>query len=106
MMGRCFLAISLMLAAAHTSFAQLPFEHQPNKDPYRNLFSPEAERLKASTAAALRARQREVRQPCMDHSMRVVPPNPDVDAKIKVAPPTDVDPKMKIVTPPPPCTPR
>ena len=105
-MMRLVLAIGVTLAATAPAFAQLSFEHQPKKDPYRNLFSPEAERIKAATAAALRAREREARRPCMDHAMRVVPANPDVDAKIKVAPPSDVDHKIRSVTPPPRCNPE
>jgi hypothetical protein len=44
-------------------------------------------------------------KPCVAHPMRVVPANPDVDAKIFVAPPTEVDHKIKTV-PPPTCKPE
>lgn len=103
-MQRFVLAIGLALAATTTSYAQLSFEHQRRQDPYRNLFSPEAERLKAATAAALRTKQAAMK-PCVAHPMRVVPANPDIDAKIRVAPPTDLDHKIKTV-PLPTCKPE
>lgn len=105
MMRLFTVTLAVVLTAATTSFAQLPFARQPKQDPYRDLFSPEAERLKTATRTALR-RETQVPQRCVDHTMRVVPPNPGVDPKITVAPPSDVEHKIKTVTPPPSCAPR
>jgi hypothetical protein len=100
MMRDLVIAIGFALAATTTSSAQLPFEQQPKNDPYRDLFSPETERLKVAAAAALRAKQEEMK-PCVNYTMRVVPADPTVDPKIRVAPPSDgVEHTIKIVKPP------
>jgi hypothetical protein len=100
MMRRLVLAIGFALGAATTSSAQLSFAHQPNKDPYRNLFTPEAKRSRAAAATPLRAKQPEL-QRCVVYSMPVVPANPAVDPKIRVAPPSNgVEHKIKTVAPP------
>ena len=100
MMMRPFvIAIGFALAATTSSSAQLPFEHQPKKDPYRNLFSTETERLKAAAAASVRAKQEEM-QPCVNYSMRVAPADPSFDPKIRIAPPSNgVEHKLKTVKP-------
>ena len=100
MMRRLVIAVGFALAATTPSYAQLPFEHQPKKDPYRDLFAPETERLKAATAAAMRAKQEEMK-PCVNYPMRVAPADPTVDPKIRVAPPSDgVEHTIRIVKPP------
>jgi hypothetical protein len=99
MMRRVAIVIGLVLAAVTTSTAQLSFEHQPNKDPYRNLFTPETERLRSAAAATLRVRLADV-QRCVVYNMPVVPANPAVDPKIRIAPPNGVDHKIKTVAPP------
>lgn len=100
MMRRLVIAIGLVLAGTTSSYAQLSFRHQPNKDPYRNLFTPEADRRRAAPVAAVRAKQ-EAMTPCVNYPMRVVPTDPTFDPEIRVTPPTNgVDHTIKTVKPP------
>jgi hypothetical protein len=75
-------------------------------DPYRNLFH-QTERTRAAVAAALREKQEVLRgqqgalKPLVVCGTLIVPANPEIDAKIRVATPSvSLSSKVKTVNPP------
>ena len=100
MSRRLPLVAVLLLASATTAFAQLSFEHNPKKDPYRNLFGERDPAQKTKPRATV-IRRATPQKPFVVCGTLIVPADPKVDSKMRVAPPDDhVEHKLRIVTPP------
>jgi hypothetical protein len=104
MSRRLTLVVAPLLASATTAFAQLSFQHNPKKDPYRHLFG-ERDPAQKTTPRATVIRPATPQKPFVVCGTLVVPADPNVDSKMRVGPPDDrVEHKLRIV-PPPMCKP-
>jgi len=91
---------ALLLVSATAAFAQLSFEHNPKKDPYRNLFGERDPVQKAKPRATVISRATP-QKPFVVCGTLIVPADPKVDSKMRVGPPDDhVEHTLRIVRPP------
>jgi hypothetical protein len=100
------MSLALLVMVVPPAFAQLNFQHQPAKDPYRNLFAtPQTDRdtpRDESTRAATNAPPQRKKTILMCGTL-VVPSDPSVDPKIRVGPREDGVAQTMRVLPPPAC---
>ena len=94
------LVATLLLVTTSAATAQLNYEPNPKKDPYRHLFAEKERALKNALQAKV-ASTRAVQKPSVVCGTLIVPADPAIDPKIKIAPRNDgVEHKLRIVTPP------
>jgi hypothetical protein len=107
MIMRRVFAVALLLLTGPAASAQRPFEHNPQKDPYRNLFGDRDPVQKPAPAPPVRLIPRAAPpKPVVVCGTLIIPADPSIDPKIRVGPPDDgVDYKIRIV-PPPVCRPQ
>jgi len=101
---RTFVAVAVLLMTSVVASAQVQFKPRPDKDPYRNLFgdSSRARQPTGPRAASAPSSPQPAplpQKPVVVCGMLIVPADPRVDPKIRVAPPAGVEHTMRTVTP-------
>jgi len=91
-------AVAVLVTSSVAVSAQAQFKQSPEKDPYRNLFDASA-RLQQPDAT-LKVEAPTPQTPVVVCGMRIIPVDPQVDPKIRVAPPAHVEHSLRTVTPP------
>ncbi len=94
---RTFVAVAVLLTTSVAASAQGPIKPRPEKNPYRNLFD-DSGRARHPTAT-MNVPAPAPPKPVVVCGMRIIPADPRVDSKIRVAPPTGVEHSMRTVTP-------
>jgi hypothetical protein len=90
----------LLLGPASTASAQLPFDHHPKKDPYRGLFGNRAPTQNNSVPVPIAGREAP-QKPVVVCGTMILPADPRIDPKMRIAPPSDgADHKLHTITPP------
>jgi hypothetical protein len=95
------LVVALLVLTSSAAAAQVRFAPRPEKDPYRNLFGgPVRAQKPTAPKPATPSPSPSPQKPFVVCGTLVVPANPGVDPKIRVAPPAGVEHTMRILIPP------